>query len=77
MAITAEPKAITSIGVKLGCGTYKMTSCGIVIVPVAVPGMLFASVYVTVIGMLIVACTRAKFGLSSSLVITRFEMVAF
>ena len=69
LAITALPNAITFIGVRLGCGTYKTTSCGRDIVPFAVPGTPLASVYVTVTGILIVACTRAKLGLSSNLVI--------
>ena len=53
--ITAVPKATTLIGVRDGCGTYKTTSCGKLIVPVAVPATLLASVYVTVTGILIVA----------------------
>ena len=42
----------------------------------AVPGVFVASVYVTVTGMLMLACTLAKFGLSSNLVITKLLTVA-
>lgn len=76
MVDDALANAVTFIGVSAGCGTYKITSSFIDTTPSAVPDTLLASTYVTTTGTFTVACTREKFGLSSNLVITRFEIVA-